>query len=453
MKKKHDISDMTEEEREAYEKLHDKFELVPKKELKKHIPQKNIFGSKNIFTNTLDIVKQPLYTKTFALSATLFGILYSFLYGLWKIPIVDFGINRFSSVGTLDYTYIILISFITGLMFSLIKYERIQSTKSGFKAGAGGGLFAGIVSAICPVCQGISIAALGGTIATLPLAFLVPYIGLIQFITVFILGFALYLKANSIFTQTCVTCKVDTKIEHKEKPSEKNPFLFRNNIAFGAVMILVLLLIVNNFMITTAFATSGASSSFNGVSSGSISIKQGFDYGSKVTLKPMPLASGESPRIQGYRTIVKPLPTISELSLSPPTGDVAQDLVNNVVPRGTPWYGQEAGVSFDDPITAQQLWAKGRAIQFSSAEEQRWNRIVNSFTCDYCCGSPQNPTIITRCGCAHSAAAQGMAKWFIKNYGDKYSDEEIYGEMARWYALWYPGPTVKRIAQELDVAN
>jgi len=118
---------------------------------------------------------------------------------------------------------------------------------------------------------------------------------------------------------------------------------------------------------------------------------------------------------------------------------------------GTPWYGQQAGVSFDDPITAQNLWAKGRAIQLSPQEEQRWGRIVNSFTCDYCCGSPQNPTIITRCGCAHSLAAQGMAKWFIKNYGSSYSDEEIYGEMARWYALWYPGPTVKRILLEAQV--
>ena len=127
-----------------------------------------------------------------------------------------------------------------------------------------------------------------------------------------------------------------------------------------------------------------------------------------------------------------------------------KDIVNNVIPKGTPWYGPEAGVSFDDPITAQRLWAGGRAIQLTADEQKRWERIVNSFTCDYCCGSPQNPTIITRCGCAHSAAAQGMAKWFIKNYGSKYSDEEIYGEMARWYALWYPGPTVNRIVQELQ---
>ena len=221
--------------------------------------------------------------------------------------------------------------------------------------------------------------------------------------------------------------------------------LFSNNLVFGAVLILMLLLIINQLLIPQVFASffsgGGATGSFN---------LGNFQYGSKLTLKPMPLAQDEQPAISGYKSKVKSLPTISEISIQPSTGDAAQDLINNVVPRGTPWYGAEAGVSFDDPIGAQQLWAKGRAIQLSPEEEGRWGRIVNSFTCDYCCGSPKNPTIITRCGCAHSLAAQGMAKWFVKNYGDQYSDEEIYGEMARWYALWYPGPTVKRILQEIQ---
>ena len=137
--------------------------------------------------------------------------------------------------------------------------------------------------------------------------------------------------------------------------------------------------------------------------------------------------------------------------MKPSTGDVAQDLINNIIPTGTPWYGPETGVSFDDPVTSQNLWGRARSLELTPEQEARWGRIVNSFTCDYCCGSPQQPTIITRCGCAHSLGAQGMAKWFIKNYGDKYSDEEIYGEMARWYALWYPGPTIKRIVQEMSV--
>ncbi len=227
-----------------------------------------------------------------------------------------------------------------------------------------------------------------------------------------------------------------------KKPEDQ--FLLKNNLAFSILILLAILLIINQLLIPRVFA------SFLGGSTGTIgSLDLGqFQYGSKLTLKPMPLATGEKPVIESYKTKVKSLPTISEIAISQSTGDPAQDLVNNVVPKGTPWYGQEAGVSFDDPIAAQKLWAKGKAIQLNQDEQKRWERIVNSFTCDYCCGSPQQPTIITQCGCAHSQAAQGMAKWFIKNYGDQYSDEEIYGEMARWYALWYPGPTVKRILQE-----
>lgn len=253
--------------------------------------------------------------------------------------------------------------------------------------------------------------------------------------------------------------------EHAAKV-ERNPFTFFEKFTYGTVGLIAVLILLNQFQIsqvsglvsgnpsTGSFASSvsSAPSKLFGSSSGGVMKLGKYEFGSKITLKPMPLASGEQPAIHGYKTKVKPMPTISELSLKPSTGDAARDLLNNVIPTGTPWYGQEAGVNFDDPISAQKKWATFRRLELSPEENQRWNRIVNSFTCDYCCGSPQNPTIITRCGCAHSAAAQGMARWFVKNYADKFTDEEIYGEMGRWYALWYPGPTIKRIVQEMQAA-
>jgi len=227
----------------------------------------------------------------------------------------------------------------------------------------------------------------------------------------------------------------------KRRKSKEEIFLFKNNYVLGALVLVVVLIFINQLLIPKAFA-----SIFNGAGE---TINLGnFKYGSKITLKPMPLAVGEQPKIAGYKSIVKPLPTISELPIIPSTGDAVQDLLNNVLPTGMPWYGEQAGVNFDDPVGSQKRWATYRSLQLSSIEQERWDRIVNSFTCDYCCGSPQNPTIITRCGCAHSFAAQGMAKWFIKYYGDNYSDEEVYGEMARWYALWYPKGTIERIVLE-----
>ncbi|MBI4174701.1 MAG: hypothetical protein HY517_03575 [Candidatus Aenigmarchaeota archaeon] len=398
-----------------------------------------------MFSFVLGVIGQKTYAKRFVIAAALFGLLYTFLYGLWRVPGIDFGINRVSEAGIVDYTYLLLITVFTGLLFALMKYERKESLESSKLAGTGG-FAASIFAGVCPACQGITILAAGSTVLSLPLAFLVPYLGLLQIITILILGMAVFLKVNSVYTNTCISCNVLSAHGHGGAMGHghiKGSVVFRSNLVLGLLTVLVVLVFLNQMFVSTVAASAG-------VSSGPVSLKEGFDYGPKTTLKPMPLAVGESPRIAGYRTAVKPLPTISEISLSPSTGDVAQDLVNNVVPKGTPWYGQEAGVSFDDPIAAQKLWMKGASIQLDADQQARWSRIVSSFTCDYCCGSPQNPTVLTRCGCAHSRAAQGMAKWFIKNYGDKYSDEEIYGEMGRWYAVWYPGPTVKRIIQELQ---
>lgn len=393
----------------------------------------------NIFSHTLGIVRKHIifFLVTFAISF----LIYSFIYGVWLIPFIDFGIMRMSEVTLFDYFFIALVSLLITSLITLMKYERLNRLKAGSKpmATAGGAIF-GFVSAVCPVCQGITLIALGTTLGSIPLASLVPYIGIFQFVTVGLLFLAVSLKADSIYRKVCVACKVMPAAKNK-KGKHTKPSLLRSNAALFGILVITVLLLANSLLIPKAFAPIFSSTG------GTISLGK-FEYGPKTTLKPMPLAQGEQPVIQGYGSKVKSIPTISELVISPSTGDAVQDVLNNVVPRGTPWYGEQAGVSFDDPIAAQNSWKKGLGIQLSADEQARWQRIVNSFTCDYCCGSPQNPTIITRCGCAHSVAAQGMAKWFIKYYGNSYSDEEIYGEMARWYAVWYPGPTVKRILHE-----
>lgn len=426
-----------------------KSEIEAKSEAKIEIKKESMLST------SINILKEKENKKTLLLSAAIFLVVYSFLYGFWRIPIVDFGINRTSPIGFFDILFVIVVAILTSIFLSLFLYERRNKLASSSSIGGVGGGFAGFVGAICPVCQSLGIVAFGSTLLSIPTAFLVPYLGFLKFASIGLLGMAVYFKAESIHSKKCPACKTkvahDTESHHglhhephhESHELHKEHFLLRNKIAFTGIIILTLLVSMNNLLMPKAFATASL-----GGGSGSIANLGAFEYGPKITLKPMPLAHGEQPAIQGYKSKVKPLPTISELTMKPLTGNAAQDLVNNIVPTGTPWYGQQAGVSFDDPITAQKLWAKGRAIQLTPEEEQRWSRIANSFTCDYCCGSPQNPTIITRCGCAHSAAAQGMAKWFVKNYGSSYSDEEIYGEMARWYALWYPKGTVERIILE-----
>jgi len=398
------------------------------------VERKSKEKKEGLFEYNYNIIKKDK-KFLFILFAALF-VVYSFLFGLWKIPVLGFGINRLSAVGFLDYLFLFGTSSLIAIFVVLWRHERKSQVQSLATVGVAGGGLAALLAGICPVCQSIGLVALGTTFLNIPTTFLAPYLGILKTISIGLLVLAVYLKTESVYTKTCKACIISPK----KKEDKNDPLLFRNNYILGGVVIIALLLFFNQLMIPNAFAVASAGG-------GTVNLGN-FEYGSKITLKPMPLAHGEQPKVEGYKSIVKPLPTISELSIVPSTGDAVQDLLNNIVPTGTPWYGEQAGASFDDPIAAQNRWATYKSLQLTSAEQERWNRIANSFTCDYCCGSPQNPTIITRCGCAHAAAAQGMAKWFIKYYGDSYSDEEIYGEMARWYALWYPKGTIERIILE-----
>ncbi len=232
--------------------------------------------------------------------------------------------------------------------------------------------------------------------------------------------------------------------EHHTKKHQKS--IADSPFFLGAVAVVTLLILFNMWQIAQLSALIGAGGVRAAGGGGALS----FAGGSKGTvLAPVLLAPGEQAVLPGHATKVKELPTISSNPEKAKTGDAVQDAINSLVPVGIPQYGQQAGVSFDDPITAQRVWANyEESISLTPELEARWNNIVGKFTCDYCCGSPSRPTIITHCGCSHAAAWRGMAKWFLANFGTQYTDEQIFGELSRWKALWYPGPTVQRVLQE-----
>lgn len=255
---------------------------------------------------------------------------------------------------------------------------------------------------------------------------------------------------------------MDHETDHGSRKSEgHDPFFNETTILYGIIAVAFLLVLNQWQYLQLAQALQSPQSMIPGAggggsnAGGSISLGS-FNLDSYSVLGPahMMLLNGEKPALEGYKTKIIKFPTISEHPVPATTGDIAQDLINALVPTGTPWYGQEAGVSFDDPLKAKDRWNQvERETQLSPEQEQRWNNIVGSFTCDYCCGSPQNPTVINRCGCSHAGAWRGIAKFFVKNYGEKYSDSQILGEMTRWKTLWYPGPTVKRVLQEQGAAK
>ncbi|MBI4452399.1 hypothetical protein HY637_03145 [Candidatus Woesearchaeota archaeon] len=228
---------------------------------------------------------------------------------------------------------------------------------------------------------------------------------------------------------------------------ERKPFTFFEKVSYSLVAVVALMIFLNQFQISqvNALASGTASPISSFVKSVSTPLKLGSGKGG-VVIGPQLNTDGRTTKLVEWQTI-------SETPAPKDTGNPTQDAIAAVVPTGTPPYALEGpgsekiqGATFDDPITSQKVWASllgsrrfgtENAIQLTPEEEQRWNRIVSVFTCDFCCGGPNSVTTINRCGCAHSYAWQGMAKFFIKYY-PQYTDEQIMGEMTKWKGLWYP---------------
>ena len=139
----------------------------------------------------------------------------------------------------------------------------------------------------------------------------------------------------------------------------------------------------------------------------------------------------------------------------------AQEIIKKIMPVGVPpVYGTEMGISFDRPEEAIVTMSKydggwtshQNAIMFSDLgeqEKQRYMKIGTSIACEFCCGAK---TLITRegeaaCGCAHSAAMRGLAKYLLKNHAGEFSDDQILEELTKVKTLSFPKQMVERALQ------
>ena len=160
----------------------------------------------SMFSTSVEILKQEESKRILMISITLFLAAYSFLYGFWKIPIIDFGINRLSGIGFFDYLFVIAVSILTSVFLALFLHERRNKLVSASSIGGVGGGFAGFVGAVCPVCQSVGIVAFGSTLLNIPTAFLTPYLGFLKVASIGLLGMAVYFKADSIHSKKCAAC-------------------------------------------------------------------------------------------------------------------------------------------------------------------------------------------------------------------------------------------------------
>lgn len=128
---------------------------------------------------------------------------------------------------------------------------------------------------------------------------------------------------------------------------------------------------------------------------------------------------------------------------------IATVSASEILPEGSPAvYGSELGVSFDDvsasnpglaDATMKKL-AKYEDMQLDSKQMERYVKIGSSIACEYCCGAQS--LVFSNgeraCGCAHSYAMRGLAKYLLTKHPDM-TDEQILNELGKWKVLFFPG--------------
>ncbi|MBI2131093.1 hypothetical protein HYU10_04985 [Candidatus Woesearchaeota archaeon] len=130
----------------------------------------------------------------------------------------------------------------------------------------------------------------------------------------------------------------------------------------------------------------------------------------------------------------------------------------DVIPKGIPEiYGKELGVSYDDvsaadqakaEVTIKKLGVLDQKLKLSGAGKERYISIASQISCEYCCGVE---SIIFKngeaaCGCAHSFAMRGLAKYLILNHANEYTDDQILEELGKWKTLFFPAQITQKAA-------
>lgn len=127
------------------------------------------------------------------------------------------------------------------------------------------------------------------------------------------------------------------------------------------------------------------------------------------------------------------------------------------LPKGVPpIYGRELGVSFDKPTESLSILSaldgdlyETGLLKFSDLtkeQQEDYIKIGMSIACEYCCGvnSLIAPNGQPACGCAHSAAMRGLAKYMLKNHYGEMSNEQILEQLTLWKTMFFPKQMYKK---------
>jgi len=135
------------------------------------------------------------------------------------------------------------------------------------------------------------------------------------------------------------------------------------------------------------------------------------------------------------------------------------DAVSIIMAHGVPdGYGAEMNVSFDKvqesmnimKIYDQSQYGNGQ-IKLTGDKMNRYIKIGKMISCEFCCSAK---TLIfddgkPACGCAHSQAMRGLMAYLIEKHGNEYSDDQILHELAKWKGVYFPAQMVKKMTNEV----
>lgn len=141
----------------------------------------------------------------------------------------------------------------------------------------------------------------------------------------------------------------------------------------------------------------------------------------------------------------------------------ANTVLKEILPTGIPKvYGSELGVSYSSPVSSlSTLAALDRSINLNPTDLKRYITVAGQISCEYCCGAQSiiSSSGQAACGCQHSYAMRGLAKYMISKHGSTVTDKQILDELSKWKILFFPKQMLskaiefKKSGKTLDVSD
>ncbi len=198
---------------------------------------------------------------TFVLFFTAFAAVYSFFYGVFTIPFLEIGFLKTEGIRMADYAYIIAASLLSAGTLTLIKKQYAKNAdKRFFAAGFAGSAF----GFVCPACLAINLLLLGNVIS-IPLAFIVPYLWLIQAASILLFAAGFWFiaggAAHSVAAPKIMAAKTHA---HKADDSYFDFSTPSHKYALYAFAVIAVVLLIYQVVPATGLASTGAAAAATG---------------------------------------------------------------------------------------------------------------------------------------------------------------------------------------------